>query len=187
MLGGLLFGLGRCGELLLLIPIVGVLGYLVHGLTTNYFLPPSSILTLFIVSVLATTWALITLLRMSSTRRSARLVALVDLGFVGALIAGVYNLRGISHCESGSFYLSLGIFGLIGKNEGSPYYNIQKTCAMLKAAFALGILSILAFSVTFLLALLLHRHEGREKVVEERRSHVSRRGSGRHRDQRSRR
>jgi sugar phosphate permease len=152
-------------------------------------------LVLFIVSVLAAAWALATLIRMSSTRRSAMFVAFVDLCFVGALIGGVVELRGIasencSHFSTGSFYVSLGPFGYFGDNIGSAYFNINKTCSMLKASFAFGIMNIIFFFITFILALLLHRHQ-RDVVVREkvtrRRSHGSRRGHSSRRSHSSRR
>lgn len=169
--------------------------WFVHGFQKNNQLTPDYILVLFIVSVLAAAWALMTLIRMSSTRRSALFVALVDLGFVGALIGGVVVLRGIagancSHFNVGSFYVSLGPFGYYGRDSGSSYYNINKTCAMLKASFALGIMNIFFFFITFILALFLHRHERdvvvREKVVR-RRSHSGRRGHSGRRSHSSRR
>jgi hypothetical protein len=169
--------------------------WFVSGFQQNNQLTPNYILVLFIVSVLAAAWALATLIRMSSTRRSAMFVAFVDLCFVGALIGGVVELRGIasencSHFSTGSFYISLGPFGYYGENSGSAYFNINKTCAMLKASFAFGIMNIIFFFITFILALLLHRHQ-RDVVVREkvtrRRSHGSRRGHSSRRSHSSRR
>ena len=138
---------------------------------------------LFITSVLAAAWALATVLRRRSTRESAIFVALVDLAFVGTFIAAVYELRGIasascSNFTAGSFYLSLGPFGYIGRSSNSPLaLNVNKTCAMLKASFAFGIINIILFFTTFILALFMHRRE-RDVVVKEtvvrRRSHDSR-------------
>ena len=138
---------------------------------------------LFITSVLAAVWALATVLRRKSTRESAIFVALVDLGFVGTFIAAVYELRGIAGASctnftAGSFYLSLGPFGYIGRSSNSSLaLNVNKTCAMLKASFAFGIMNIIFFFTTFLLACFMHRRE-RDAVVEEtvvrRRSHDSR-------------
>ena len=162
--------------------------WFVSGFQKNNELTPNYILVLFIVSTLACAWALATVLRMGSTRRSALFVAFIDLCFVGALIAGVYELRGIakancSHFDTGSFYVSLGPFGYFGHQSNSGFAaNISKNCAMLKASFAFGIMNIIFFFFTFLLALLLHRHERRDVVVREtrttsrRRSHGSRRG-----------
>jgi len=184
MLGGLLFILMRISELVTLIPIVGMLSWFVHGFQQNNQLTPDYILVLFIVSVLAAAWALVTMIRMSSTRRSALFVALIDLGFVGALIGAVVTMRGIANANctdfsAGSWYVSLGPFGYYGRNSGSAYYNINKTCSMLKASFAFGIINIIFFFITFILAMFLHRHQ-RDVVVREktvrRRSHGSRRG-----------
>ncbi len=135
---------------------------------------------MFIVSTLAAAWCLLTLLRRKSTRRSAYFVCFVDICFIGALIAGVYYLRGVANANcsnfssNGSFYLSLGPNGF---NGNSPFsYNIDKECAMLKAAFAFGIINCILFPITAFLLLFMHRQE-KDVVVKEtyrRSSHGSR-------------
>lgn len=118
-------------------------------------LTPTYILVLFITSVLAAAWAIATVVTYLRARHSALFVALVDLAFVGAFIAGVYELRGIagSNCSNftaGSFYLSLGPFGYYGRQSDSPWaLHINKTCAMLKACFAFGIMNCIFFFITF--------------------------------------
>lgn len=88
-------------------------------------------------------------------RHSALFVALVDLAFVGTFIAAVYELRGItdescSNFTAGGFYLSLGPFGYYGRQSDSPWsLHINKTCAMLKASFAFGIMNCIFFFITF--------------------------------------
>lgn len=125
---------------------------------------------------------------MSSVRRNAAFVALVDLFFVGGFIAADYELRGIGNAncanfEAGSIYVDLGVFGYYGHNGGSTWgANINKNCAMLKASWAFGIINTILFFFSSLLALLLHRHERRETIVREtrvRRSHSGRHGSRR--------
>jgi hypothetical protein len=135
--------------------------------------------------VLACAWAIATLLRLSSTRRSARFVSFIDLAFVGAFIAGVYELRGIgpancSNFSTGDVYVNLGIFGYYGRqssNGGQWSANVNKNCAMLKASWAFGIMNIIFFFITSVLAFLLRRHEKEtsERVVR-RSHHGSRRG-----------
>ncbi|RMZ82015.1 hypothetical protein DV737_g2270, partial [Chaetothyriales sp. CBS 132003] len=171
MLGGLLFAIWRFNEIVTLIPIIGMLAWFVHGFTNNNQLTPSFILVLFIVSVLACAWALATLLRLGSTRRSALFVAFIDLCFVGAFIAAVYYLRGIGHANcarftSGSIFINLGPFGYYGAVGGSHWaVDLNKNCAMLKASWVFGIMNTVMFFFTFVLALFLHRHH-EEKTVE---------------------
>ncbi|KAL9095844.1 MAG: hypothetical protein Q9165_001841 [Trypethelium subeluteriae] len=154
-LSGLLFIFWRIVEFVTLIPIIGMLAWFVNGFTDSNQLTPNYILVLFITSVLAGAWALFTLIGYARTRHSGLFVALVDLGFVGALIAGVYELRGIagqncSNFSAGSFYVNLGPFGYYGRQSNSPWAaNVNKPCAMLKAAFALGIMNIIFFFFTF--------------------------------------
>ena len=161
--------------------------YFVHGYNDAGLLTPSFILVLFIVSILACAWAIATLLRLGSTRRSALFVAFIDLCFVGALIAGVYYLRGIGNANcasfSGAIYINLGIFG-VSSSAGSP--NVNKNCAMLKASWVFGIMNIIFFFITFVLALFLHRHQQTVVVKETRvRRHSSRRGHSGSRSRRS--
>ncbi|OAL23807.1 hypothetical protein AYO22_06126 [Fonsecaea multimorphosa] len=165
MLGGLLFCFWRFVEIVTLIPVIGMLAWFVNGFNDNNQLTPSFILTLFIVSILACAWALVTLLRLGSTRRSAIFVAFVDLLFVGAFIAADVELRGIddANCSNftfGSIFINLGPFGYYGLNSGSHWaLHLNKNCALLKASWALGIMNTILFFFTFILALFLHRHE----------------------------
>ncbi|KAL6250272.1 hypothetical protein RBB50_002573 [Rhinocladiella similis] len=193
MLGGLLFSLARIFEIVTLIPIIGMLAWFVNGFNDNNQLTPSFILVLFIVSVLACAWAVATLLRLGSTRRSAMFVAFIDLCFVGAFIAADYELRGIgsvscNNFSSGSIYINLGPFGYYGRNSGSSWaVHLNKNCTMLKASWALGIINTINFFWTFILALFLHRHQRNVVVKEVRRSsrHSSRRGHSRSGSRRS--
>ena len=171
--------------------------WFVSGYNSNNLLTPSYILVLFIVSILACAWAIATLIRLGSTRRSALFVAFIDLCFVGAFIAADYELRHIGPADCSNFtystiYITLGPFGYVGYNSNSKWaVNINKNCAMLKASWAFGIMNTVFFFFTFVLALFLHRHQrdvvGREKVVRRSR-HSSRRGhSGSRRRSSSRR
>jgi sugar phosphate permease len=164
-LSGFLFLSWRIFEILILIPIVGMLAYFVHGYVQSNQLTPNFILVLFIVSVLALAWALATLVNYLRARHDALFVAAVDLGFVGALIAGVVLLRGIAKSDctnfsSGPLYVNLGVFGYYGRQSNSRWgLTINKTCAMLKASWALAIIAILAFFVTFVSCLIYHQHQ----------------------------
>ena len=159
--------------------------WFVNGYLNANMLTPAYILVIFIVSVIAAFWALDTLIRFSTTKRSALFVAFVDMLFFGAFIAAVYELRFIAnancvHWDGGSVYISLGPFGEYGAQiNNNLHLQIDKSCAMLKASFALGIMEVVFFFWTGLLALFLHSRD-REVIVKEtivrRRSHSSRRG-----------
>jgi hypothetical protein len=160
--------------------------WFVKGFNDNNLLTPTSILVLFIVSVLACAWALATAIRLNSTRRSALFVAFIDICFVGAFIAAVYELRGIDNASCSNFresriYVGIGPFGYYGEQAGSKYArDIGKNCRMLKAAWAFGIMNIIMFVITSLLAIFLHKNEKTVVVKEVRRSrHSSRRGHSR--------
>jgi len=177
MLPGILFTIWRIFEIVTLIPIIGMLSWFVHGYTVSNQLTPNAILVLFIVSVIAGVWAVVTLFAYGATKYNASFVAVVDLLIFGALIAGVYYLRGITNADcanwgsgnSHDLFLSLGIFGSVGVQAQSPWaLHINKNCAMLKASFALGIMNVIFFFVTFLILLMIHREHG--TMVYSRRS-----------------
>ncbi|MCJ1276734.1 hypothetical protein MMC21_004541 [Puttea exsequens] len=174
------FSFWRFMEIITLIPTLGMLAFFVHQYTIRNQLTPGSILTLFIVSVLACAWAIATWFRLSSTKRSALFVSFIDLCFVGAFIAGVYELRGIAkaNCttlkDNGPAYVSVGTNGVSGSNGLD--LNTNKYCAMQKASFAFGIMNCIFFFITAFLLLFMRNRE--EVVVKEsysrRRSHDSR-------------
>ncbi|KAJ5550820.1 hypothetical protein N7535_001240 [Penicillium sp. DV-2018c] len=172
MIGSLFFIFNRLVEIVFLIPIIGMLAYFVDGYLKANQLTPAYILVLFIVSTIAIFWAVDTLIRFNTTKRSAIFVAFVDMCFFGAFVAAVYQLRFIakadcSHWRGGSVWVSLGPFGAYGQHTDNPLaLNINKTCAMLKASFAFGIMETLFFFWTGLLALFLH-HSHRPEVIKE--------------------
>ncbi|KAL2163379.1 hypothetical protein VTH06DRAFT_5436 [Thermothelomyces fergusii] len=179
-----MFTFWRFAEILTLVPIVGMLGWFVDGYLHANIITPAYVLLLFIVSVLALAWSIVTLFSYHRSSANAHFVSLIDLAFVGALIAGVYYLRfvGRTDCTSvrpGSpIDISLGIFGNARINYGLPEISVNKTCAMLKASFALGIMNTIFFFVTSVLAWL----HGGDAARSERRRTYSRHGSrSRHR------
>ncbi|KAL1876184.1 hypothetical protein VTK73DRAFT_9622 [Phialemonium thermophilum] len=174
MLFAIFFAFWRFLEILTLIPAMGILSYFVNGYAKHNLLTPDYILILFIVSVLAVAWAVFTLFSYHRSSHNARFVAFVDLCFVGALIAGVYSLRFISdancaHVRVGSSYdISFGIFGSAHFND--LHVSVNRTCALLKTAFALGIMNCIFFFFTAILAWI---HGDRAADKEDHRRHSS--------------
>lgn len=195
MLFGIFFAFWRFLEIITLIPTLGMLAYFVHQYDKNDLLTPDFILVLFIVSVLAAAWATSTLFTYHRRRSNAVFVSFIDLCFVGAFIGGVYELRGVTkwNCtsvtSSNNPFFSIGV-GNSGFSLSGFHINTNKTCAMLKACFAFGIMNCIFFAITSLLALLVGRgsERRREKDVYVRETHVTRHGhrrSGSHRSHRS--
>jgi predicted membrane-bound spermidine synthase len=156
MLPGLFFTWWRFAEIITLIPTVGMLSWFVHGFVKNNTLTPNFVLVLFIVSVLALVWAVATLIAYNFTKHNAHFVAFIEICFVGALIAGVYELRHISNADCSNFatidspiYVGLGPFGYLTGSVRYPYDDFSKNCSMLKASFAFGIMNIFFFFFTF--------------------------------------
>ncbi|KAK5162981.1 uncharacterized protein LTR77_011036 [Saxophila tyrrhenica] len=175
-ISGFLFLSWRIFELVITVPIVGMLAWFVHQYVKVNQLTPNYILILFIVSVLALAWIVFTLIAYLRARHDAIFVALIDLGFVGAFIGGVVVMRFIAGQDCGN--LNAGV------TTSGSYFNwgVNKTCAMLKASFALGIIDIIAFFVTFILALLVHRHHKNDDRTTVKREY---RSSGSHNRRRS--
>ncbi|KAI1914946.1 hypothetical protein LOZ12_003443 [Ophidiomyces ophidiicola] len=178
----------RVGQLITLIPPIGMLAWFVDGFVKANMLTPTYILVMFIVTVLAGVWALETLVRFSSTKRSAIFVAFVDLCFFGAFVAAVYLLRGIIDENCNNFYRSpflatLGPFGFWGQRSGNPLsQDPKKVCSMLKATFAFGILNTMSFFFTAVFAYFMFNHELTHGGKRSRRgSHSSRRERHHHR------
>ena len=145
-ISGFLFLSWRIFEIIITVPIVGILGWFVHQYNKANQLTPVYILVMFIVAVLALAWAFFTVISYLRARHDALFVAFVDLLFVGAFIAAVVVLRGIAHTNCGN--LNAGV-----TTSGSYFkYNVNKTCALLKASFALGIIDTIAFFVTLVSA-----------------------------------
>ncbi|KAM7221939.1 hypothetical protein V8F06_002690 [Rhypophila decipiens] len=194
MLFAVFFAFWRFAEIITLIPTMGMLAWFVHGHNSVNMLTPNYILIMFIVSTLGLAWALFTLFSYHRSSHNARFVGFVDLAFVGAFIAAVYYLRFITGADctnvarGSSYDLTFGIFGSSASINGVvPDVSVNKTCAMLKAAFAFGIMNCIFFFITAVMAW-SHGDRAAEKekrvYVEERRSsshhHRRRSHSGSH-------
>ncbi|RDW87466.1 hypothetical protein BP5796_03160 [Coleophoma crateriformis] len=188
MLFGAFFAFWRLAEI---IPTLGMLAWFVHAYASQNALTPNYILVLFIVSVLAAAWAIATLFTYHRARSNALFVAFVDLCFVGALIAGVYELRAIAgqNCTDVARTSGATVSGFLGSiTVNGVSITTNKTCAMLKACFAFGIMNCIFFFITSLLALMVGRGDTRKKEVYVRETHYSRHGhrrSGSHRSHHS--
>ncbi|RPA91501.1 hypothetical protein L873DRAFT_1831372 [Choiromyces venosus 120613-1] len=145
MWAGTFFALLRILQILTLIPIWGILAYFVNKNPGIENTPLSNILCLFIVAILATAWAIATI-SLFYRRHLPMWAAIIDLCFFGALIAGVVLLAPWAqdtNCVGVNWNWGWGYMM-------SGYWN--KECSMYKAAYALGILNILMFSLTAVLA-----------------------------------
>jgi hypothetical protein len=172
----------RLSQILTLIPTMGMLAWFVHQYTEVNALTPTPILLLFIVSVLALAWAIFTLFSYHRSSANARFVALVDLLFVGAFIAAVYYLRGVTNTDCVSWGRSGTWDGsAAGVTVSGPSYRLRtdRPCAMLKACFAFGIMNCIFFAWT---AFVAFNHGDRISARDDRRSyHHSRRHTHRSR------
>ncbi|KAL0468075.1 hypothetical protein QR685DRAFT_574181 [Neurospora intermedia] len=175
MLFAMMFAFWRFLEIITLIPTMGMLAYFVDGYVKANQLTPTYILILFIVSVLALAWCIATLFSYHRSSTNAQFVSFVDLAFVGAFIAAVFYLRWIGNVNCTSvdrgnpYFVDLGAVG--SANFNTFRININKTCAMLKACFAFGIMNCIFFFITSLLAWIHGGHTARgERVYSTRKT-----------------
>lgn len=162
--------------------VMGMLSWFVDKFVSANILTPTSILILFIVSVLALAWAIFTLFSYHRSSANAFFVAVIDIAIVGALIAGIYYLRNIRHAScSDSPSRSRLWTNQLGGNFNSLQWSPEKPCNMLKAVWAFAIMNTVFFTTT---AVAAWSHGDHFSAAEERRyrkRHHSSRHSHRHR------
>lgn len=136
-ISGFLFLSWRIWEIVMTVPVVGMLGSLVHTFVQKNELTPTYILVMFIVSTLALAWELFTVLAYLRARHDALFIAFTDLCFFGAFIAGVVLLKFTAghSCSAGIVV--------------NRYSYTQSSCNLLEASFAIGIILVISFFVTF--------------------------------------
>lgn len=122
-----------------------MLSWFVNGFIKNNQLTPTYILVLFIASVLAGAWILFTLIGYAAARHSGWFLAFIELCFFVTFIAGVYEL----HNWAGQSCNSIDVNSYKAISLGPFNYQLSKSCNMLKACFALGIIDILLLFWTF--------------------------------------
>lgn len=139
-----------------------MLSYFIHGFVASNLLTPDFILVLFIVVVLAGVWALATLVFYYSAKQSGFFLAFMDLCIFAALIAGVVVLRGIAgaNCKDPQAFNE----GYFGQQLAPFIFSPSKSCNLLKASFAFGIMNIIFFFNTFV---------SRKSILEEGASVIS--------------
>jgi len=139
---GTFFTLLRILQILTLIPIWGILAYFVDRYPMVENSAFSDILCLFIVAIFATVWAIATI-SLFYRRHVPMWAAIIDLCFFGLLIAGVVLLAPFVRNAD-----------CVGVNWGWGYGDVywSKECTMYKAVYALGIMNIIMFFFTAVLA-----------------------------------
>lgn len=148
MLAGTAFFALRVLQILTLIPAWGMLAFFVNQYSQANSATPEGILCLFVVAILATAWALVTLFMFHTQRFTELWVAVIDLCFFAVLIAGVALLAPWAEntdCVQGGW--------------GWGYVNVtwQKQCMMFKASWAFGIINVILFFFTACIAAFIWR------------------------------
>lgn len=179
MLSGIVFTLTRLLQILLLLPMVGMLGWFINPYVQSGSSEPTWLLFMFVISILAAAWCLITLFQFHASYIHSMVVLLIDVAFFACFIAGVVLMDFVKHwnCVSANVPVGvqLGDHSWSGGNSWSA--NVKKSCTMLKVTWVFGIIEILLFFLTAVFAWGLHRrsfdHAGapvyKERTVRRRR------------------
>jgi H+/Cl- antiporter ClcA len=165
---GVIFTLFRILEVLTLIPVWGMLAYFVNKYQPAT--PPEQILFLFVVALLASVWAFLTMIVFHRAGWMPLYVAVVDLCFFGVLVGAVVVLAPWvrdTNCISWNGFF----FNDAGWSPG--VLRTDKECAMLKASWGLGIADIILFFLTAVAAWVIWDRSG-VVVVERTRRRRSR-------------
>jgi len=174
MLTSVLFFFFRLVQIVTTIPIWGMLAYFVDKYNKSSVAPPAEVLVLFITALIATIWALITLIQSKRFGAITMLTAVVDILIVGAFIAGIYLLRSVkdTDCVNTSVPVTV-YYGDDSKSWGDSWgMNISKHCSMFKASWVLAIINCILFFLTALLAVHIYRR-GDTAVAREKHHHSS--------------
>lgn len=162
--------------------VMGMLSWFVDKFVGANVLTPTSILILFIVSVLALAWALFTLFSYHRSSANAFFVAVIDIAIVGALIAGIYYLRNIrfASCSANPSASHLWT-NQLGGNFNALSWSPSGPCNMLKAVWAFSIMNTVFFAWTAFAAFMHGDHFSAADERRTRKRHHSSRHSQRHR------
>jgi len=178
MISSVIFTLVRVLQILLLLPMVGMLGYFMHPYVQNNQTAPTWLLLMFIISVIACAWCLLTLFQFHKSYIHSLFVLVVDIAFFACFIAGVVLMDFVKNwnCVSGSVPVGF----QVGNNNYSGGNNlsltVKKSCTMLKVTWIFGIINIILFFVTAVFAWQLHhRSYDRAAAPVKDRHHTSRR------------
>ncbi len=161
---------------------MGMLSWFVDQFVGANVLAPTSILILFIVSVLALAWAIFTLFSYHRSSANAFFVAVIDLAIVGALIAGIYYLRNIRFASCTANPSQSGLWtNQLGGNFKALSWSPEGPCHMLKAIWAFAIMNTILFAWTSFAAFMHGDHFSAADERRERSRHHSSRHSQRRR------
>ncbi|CUS08247.1 unnamed protein product [Tuber aestivum] len=168
----------RVIQVLTLIPCWAILAALIDVYNKNGSAPPSGILCLFIVALLASIWSFCVLITAMRARNTALWMSFFDICFMAALIAGVVLLSNIANAECvvahvvSVIYTTDGrkVWQSEGNSDGSDdddgIWQNNDNCSLVKAAWGLGITNIILFFITAILAAVVYkRNEEEDSVV----------------------
>ncbi|PUU81931.1 hypothetical protein B9Z19DRAFT_969928 [Tuber borchii] len=168
----------RVLEVLTLIPCWAILAALISVYNKNGVAPPSGIVCLFIVALLASIWSFCVLITAMRARNTALWMTIFDIGFFAALIAGVVLLSNIASVQcvmapvTGAIITSDGEkiwpSGVNFNDWNTRVWSNNHNCSLAKAAWGLGITNIILFFITALLAATVYRNnEEEDQMVEK--------------------
>jgi len=165
----------RVVQILTLIPCWAILAALINVYNKNGVVPPSGIVCLFVVALLASVWSFCVLITAMRARNTALWMSFFDICFMAALIAGVVLLSNIANSECVFARVASVIYTTDGQkvwqsggNSGDGIWHNDDNCSLAKAAWGLGITNIILFFITAILAAVVYKqNEEEDNVVEK--------------------
>lgn len=161
----------RVFQILTLICCWGILAALVNVYNSNHIVAPAAILCLFVVAILASIWAFCILITQLRARNTALWMAVFDILFMAALIAGVILLSNVTTSRCIGYQSTTVIYDKVTGAEiwksqdanGNTMWNSQNNhCDLAKAALGLGIANIILFFISAILSIIVYQQNKRE-------------------------
>lgn len=159
MISSMMFTLVRVLQILLLLPMVGMLGYFIDPYVQNKTTAPDWLMLMFIISVIGAAWCILTLFQFHRSYIHSLFVLVIDIAFFACFIAGVVLMDFVKDYDCVDASVPVGV--QIGDNNYSAgdrwSFSAKKNCIMLKVSWVFGIINIILFFVTAVFAWQLHR------------------------------
>jgi len=185
----------RILQVLTLIPAWALMAAAVSWYNSHNIDTHGGVLTLFIVTLLASIWAFCILIAVLRARNTALWITFWDIIAMGALIAGVATTSNIANYQCNAvgattttsattYYITENnqriavnpVNTTTAANNGNDFADDANNCNMIKAAWGLAIANIIMFFITAILAVVIYRQnmeeDQRDVIVEERRSPI---------------
>jgi len=177
----------RVLQILTLIPAWALTAAVVSWYKSNNIDTPGNVLTLFVVTLLASVWAFCILIAVLRAGNTALWIAFWDVVAMGALIAAVATTSRIANYECNAVATPAATQTVFitsdgqritatpanvaitadgnnnnNNNNNNEFWNNPDNCSLIKAAWGLAIANIIMFFITAILAVVVYKQNEQE-------------------------